>query len=172
MGLRLNIGNSGIGNLKEVSWYSRSTDNILGAKWKTCKVGSWVFRNNLKIVTFIVFLYLQQKLIEEYLMDIFYSRVKPGQGRNIKGYTVNMGMIQFHRGYSGLAEQIWIYQKRRSIYTNKVQSPYHTNALEAGLTSTPSIIIWLMVVLLNLSIILCMMIGVSTLRLILLLDSQ
>jgi 4-aminobutyrate aminotransferase-like enzyme len=36
-------------------------------------------------------------------MDIFYGRVKPGQGREIEGFTGEYGMIQFHRAIENWA---------------------------------------------------------------------
>ena len=55
-------------------------------------------------------------------MDIFYSRVKPGQGRNIKGYTGEYGMIQFHRAIQDWQNKSG-FIKNVEVYTNKVQSP-------------------------------------------------
>jgi hypothetical protein len=69
---------------------------------------------------------LTARFIEEYLMDIFYSRVKPGSGRKIAAFTGEYGMIQFHRaimewqqkkGFIQVVDQVMI-QKATSMYTD------------------------------------------------------
>src|SRR5690606_33980340 len=40
---------------------------------------------------------LTTKLLEEFIMDIQYSRVAPGSGRKLKVLTGEYGMIAFHR---------------------------------------------------------------------------
>lgn len=112
-------------------WYSRSTDTVIGANGRPVRSGPGI-QEQLEDSHVHRYSHLTTKLIEEYLMDIFYSRVKPGKGRNIKGFTGEYGMLQFHR-----AIQNWVnasgFIKNVEVYTNKVQSEYHSNALEAGM---------------------------------------
>jgi hypothetical protein len=111
-------------------WYSRSADTVPGANGRPVRMGPGV-QEQLEDSHIHRYSHLSTKMIEEYLMDIFYGRVKPGKGRRIKGYTGEYGMIQFHR-----AIQAWVdkggFIKNVELYTNKVQSEYNTNALEAG----------------------------------------
>lgn len=111
-------------------WYSRSAETVLGATGRPVRMGPGI-QEQLEDSHVHRYSHLTAKLIEEYLQDIFYSRVKPGKGRQIKGYTGEYGMLQFHR-----AIQDWqaksSFIKNVEVYTNKVQSDVHVNALEAG----------------------------------------
>lgn len=111
-------------------WYSRSSDLVKGANGRPVRSGPGL-QEQLEDSHIHRYTHLTTKLIEEYLMDIFYSRTKPGKGRQIKGYTGEYGMLMFHR-----AIQNWMnksgFIKNVEVYTNKVSSPYHTNALEGG----------------------------------------
>lgn len=113
-------------------WYSRSTDTVLGANGRPVMSGPGV-QEMLEDSHIHNYSHLSARLIEEYLMDIFYSRVKPGKSRKIKGFTGEYGMIQFHR-----AIQDWN-EKRKGfiqvvdqVFMGKTDSPYHENALVAG----------------------------------------
>jgi hypothetical protein len=111
-------------------WYSRSTDTVIGANGRPVRSGPGV-QEQLEDSHIHRYSTLSARLIEEYLMDIFYSCVKPGKGRAVKAYTGEYGMLQFHR-----AVMDWMnksgFIKNVEVFTNKVQSPYHTNALEGG----------------------------------------
>lgn len=113
-------------------WYSRSTDSVLGANGRPIYSGPGV-QEQLEDSHLHYYSNLSARLIEEYLMDIFYSRVKPGKQRRIKGWSGEYGMIQFHR-----AIQDW--QERRKgfiqvvdqLFVSKESSEYHANGLVAG----------------------------------------
>ena len=111
-------------------WYSRSADTVLGANGRPVRMGPGL-QEQLEDSHIHYYSNLTTKLIEEYLMDIFYSRTAPGRGREIVGYTGEFGMLQFHR-----AIQSWVdkggFIKNVEVYTKPVQSAYHVNALEAG----------------------------------------
>lgn len=113
-------------------WYSRSTDTVLGANGRPILSGPGV-QEQLEDSHQHFYSHLTAKLVEEYLMDIFYSRVKPGKQRKIKGFSGEYGMIQFHR-----AIQDWN-EKRKGfiqvvdqLFIDKTSSAYHENALAAG----------------------------------------
>lgn len=116
--------------LERMSWYSRSTDTVIGGNGRPVRSGPGI-QEQLEDSHIHRYTHLTAKLIEEYLMDIFYSRVKPGKGRQIKGFTGEYGMLIFHR-----AIQDWVnksgFVKNVEVYTNKVKSELHTNAQEAG----------------------------------------
>jgi hypothetical protein len=77
-------------------WYSRSTDTVLGANGRPVYSGPGI-QEMLEDAHVYRYSHLSTTLIEEYLMDIFYGRVKPGSGRKIKAFTGEYGMILFHR---------------------------------------------------------------------------
>ncbi len=116
--------------LERGQWYSRSTDSIVGSNGRVVRSGPGI-QEQLESSHIHRYSVLTAKLIEEYLMDIFYSRVKPGKKRQIVGYTGEYGMIQFHR-----AIQDWVnksgFIKNVEVFTDKLKSDYHSNALEAG----------------------------------------
>jgi hypothetical protein len=113
-------------------WYSRSTDSVLGANGRPIYSGPGV-QELLEDSHVHFYSHLSARLIEEYLMDIFYSRVKPGKGRKIKAFTGEYGMIQFHR-----AIQDWQEKKKGfiqvvdQVFISKTSSEYNENALVAG----------------------------------------
>jgi len=111
-------------------WYSRSAETVLGANGRPVRMGPGI-QEQLEDSHIHRYTKLSAKLIEEYLQDIFYSRVKPGKGRQIKGFTGEYGMLEFHRAIQDWQNKSG-FIKNIEIYTNKVQSEVHTNALEAG----------------------------------------
>ena len=111
-------------------WYSRSTETVTGANGRPVRTGPGI-QELLEDSHIERYSYLTAKLIEEYLMDIFYGRVKPGKGRHIKGFTGEYGMLQFHRAIQDWQNKSG-FIKNVEVYTNKVKSDIHTNALEAG----------------------------------------
>lgn len=112
-------------------WYSRSTDTVLGANGRPIYSGPGV-QEQLEDSQQQYYSVLTAKLVEEYLMDIFYSRVKPGKSRKIKGFTGEYGMIQFHRAIQDWATKKGFIQVVDQMFIDKTQSPYHENALVAG----------------------------------------
>ena len=111
-------------------WYSRSADTVIGGNGRPVRMGPGI-QEQLEDSHIHRYSHLTAKLIEEYLQDIFYSRVKPGKGRAIKGYTGEYGMLQFHRAIQDWANKSG-FIKNIEVFTNKVSSEVHNNALEAG----------------------------------------
>ena len=111
-------------------WYSRSTDSVMGANNRPVRSGPGL-QEQLEDSHIHRYSHLSARLIEEYLMDIFYSTTAPGKGRHIKGYTGEYGMIQFHR-----AIQSWVdkggFIKNVETYVRGVKSDFHENAIGAG----------------------------------------
>jgi hypothetical protein len=116
--------------VERLYWYSRSTQTVMGGNGRPVRSGPGV-QEQLEDSHVHRYTHLTTKLIEEYLMDIFYSRIKPGQGRKIKAFSGEYGMLIFHR-----AIQDWVekggFVKNVEVYTNGVKSELHSNALEAG----------------------------------------
>lgn len=112
-------------------WYSRSTDSVLGANGRPIYSGPGV-QEQLEDSHVHNYSHLTARLIEEYLMDIFYSRVKPGASRKIKGFSGEYGMIQFHRAIQEWEKKTGFIRVVDQILIDKAKSPYHDNALVAG----------------------------------------
>lgn len=111
-------------------WYSRSAETVIGANGRPVRMGPGI-QEQLEDSHLHRYSHLTVKLIEEYLMDIFYGRVKPGKGRQIKGFTGEYGMLTFHRAVQDWQQKSG-FIKNIEVYTNRVKSDLHTNALEAG----------------------------------------
>ena len=76
---------------------------------------------------------LSSKLLEEYLMDIYYSRIKPGSRKRIRVYTGEAGMLEFNRAMQELiAAGQWYLAGTNFNPMEKVKSQYHSNAYSVG----------------------------------------
>lgn len=111
-------------------WYSRTTDNVLGSTGRPIYSGPGL-QEQLEDAHTHHYSTFTAKLVEEFLMDIFYSRVTPGAARNIKAFTGEIGMLVFHRAVSDA------FQKNGFItvdshFIEKDSSEYHSNALSFG----------------------------------------
>jgi hypothetical protein len=113
-------------------WYSRSTDTVLGANGRPIHTGPGV-QELLEDSHQHMYSHLTARLIEEFLMDIFYSRVKPGKQRRIKGWSGEYGMIQFHRAIMDInSHRKGFISVVDTNFITKENSPYNRNALGAG----------------------------------------
>lgn len=111
-------------------WYSRSTDTVRGANGRMINSGPGI-QEQLEDSHIHYYSRLTTRLIEEYLMDIFYSRVKPGSGRKIKAFTGEWGMLEFHRAIENISERRGIRQVD-NFSVQKTTSNYAPNALSYG----------------------------------------
>lgn len=116
--------------LERGKWYSRSTETVLD-EGRPIRSGPGI-QEQLEDSHVYHYSTLTARLIEEYLMDIFYGRVKPGTQRQVEGFTGEYGMIQFHR-----AIEDWQRHKGTGFiqlvqFVEKEKSPYNTNAFSAG----------------------------------------
>lgn len=112
-------------------WYSRSTDTVMGANGRPVSSGPGI-QEMLEDSHVYRYSHLTTTLVEEYLMDIFYGRVKPGKERNIKAFTGEYGMILFHRAIQDWAAKKGFIQVVDQYIVDKTTSPYSDNALAAG----------------------------------------
>jgi len=111
-------------------WYSRSTSTVLGANGRPIYSGPGV-QELLEKSHIHRYSHLTARLIEEYLMDVFYNRVSPGSKREMVAFTGEYGMIQFHRAITDeLSKKGFITVDSYFIQDDK--SPYHTNAKSYG----------------------------------------
>lgn len=112
-------------------WYARSTDTVLGANGRPIYTGPGL-QEQLEDSHVYYYSHLTSKLIEEYLMDIFYSRVKPGAGRQIKAFTGEYGMLMFHRAIQNWADKTGFIQIVQDLAVGKTTSEYTKSALWGG----------------------------------------
>lgn len=78
------------------SIYSRSTDQVKGSTGRPIRTGPGI-EEQLEGSHRYSYSNLTARLLEEFTMDIFYSRIKPGSTRKLVALTGEYGMIQFHR---------------------------------------------------------------------------
>lgn len=112
-------------------WYSRSTDTVLGANGRPIYSGPGI-QEQLEDSHQHYYTTLTARLIEDYLMDIFYSRVKPGKARQIKAFTGEYGMIQFHRAVMEWQQKKGFIQVVDQVMIKEVNSTYTEQGLQAG----------------------------------------
>lgn len=111
-------------------WYSRSTDTVIGKNGRPVRSGPGIFEQ-LEDSHIARPNYLTAKILEEYLMDIYYSRTSPSNRKKIRVYTGEYGMLLFHKAMTNLVNNSG-YTKNVENYINKVNSPYHNNAYRTG----------------------------------------
>jgi hypothetical protein len=117
--------------LERSFWYSRSTDTVLGANGRPLYTGPGI-QEQLEESHIHNYSHLSTTLIEEYLMDIFYSRVKPGSKREIKAFTGEYGMLIFHRAIQDWMNKSGFIKIVDKYIIRDQGSEYHKNALSAG----------------------------------------
>jgi len=118
--------------LERLAWYSRSTDVITGSTGFPVIMGPGI-QEQLEDSHIHYYTHLTADLIQEFLMDIFYSRVKPGNGRKVVGYTGEYGMLLFHKAMQELVNTTsWFRSGGNFNPAKQVKSDYHTNAYALG----------------------------------------
>jgi len=116
--------------LERGAWYSRSSEDVFGSTGRPTRSGPGI-QELLEDGHTYKYTHLTAKLIEEFLMDVFYGRVGPGKQRHVKAYTGEYGMLQFHRAIDDWQDKKG-FIKNVEVYTDKVDSKIHKNGLEAG----------------------------------------
>lgn len=118
--------------LERAFWYNRKVKSIKGSTGRSVDTFSGV-QEKLEDSHIHYYTELTAKLIEEFLLDIFYSRVKPGSGRKIKVFTGEFGMLLFSRAMQDLlAKRGWIIANQNFNPVEKASSAYHSNAYSVG----------------------------------------
>jgi hypothetical protein len=112
-------------------WYAKATNTVMGASGRPIYSGAGI-REQLKDAHNYKYSHLTTRLIEEFLMDIFYSRVEPGSGREVVGFSGEYGMLNFHRAVTENFTKSGFIQVVTDTFVNKTSSPYNTNALAYG----------------------------------------
>lgn len=76
---------------------------------------------------------LSGKLIQEFLTDIFFGRVRPDSGmRKVVAYTGEQGMLDFHNAVQNDLSKNGFLQVVDDKFVQNTTSPYNSNALQAG----------------------------------------
>jgi hypothetical protein len=113
-------------------WYSRSTNMVKDANGRPVNSGPGV-QEMLEDSHIFRYSHLTAKLIEDYLMGIFYSRIEPGSKRELKAYTGEYGMVLFSRAMNNLLEKRgWTIANDTFTPVQKASSPYNKNAYSIG----------------------------------------
>ena len=118
--------------LERGNWYSRSTDYVLDSTGRPVRSGPGI-QEQLEDSVQHYYSRLTATLIEEFLMDIFYSRIKPGKGRHIKGFTGEYGLVQFSRAIDDWAsKKKGFIQVVDKVLIDKTSSDLNASSLVAG----------------------------------------
>lgn len=113
-------------------WYSRESNTVAGSTGRPILSGPGVQQlleegpNNYEYTDFTA------DLLEQFLLDIYYSTVSPGSQRNIKVFTGEIGMIEFHKAVMDKASTSGFLQVVDDINIQKQSTPYHSNGLSYG----------------------------------------
>jgi len=118
--------------LERAYWYNRRARSVEGSTGRSVDTFSGI-QEKLEDSHLHYYTELTAKLIEEFLLDIFYSRVKPGSGRKIKVFTGEYGMILFNRAMQDIMDKRgWIIANQNFSPVQNAKSEYHTNAYSIG----------------------------------------
>ncbi len=118
--------------LERAFWYNRKAKSIEGSTGR--KVDSFSgIQEKLEDSHIHYYSDLTARLIEEFLLDIFYSRTKPGSGRKIKAFTGEFGMILFNRAMQDLMDKRgWFIANSNFNPIQKQGSEYTSNGYAIG----------------------------------------
>ena len=118
--------------LERAYWYNRKYKSVEGSTGRMVDSFSGV-QEKLEDSHIHYYSHLSAKLVEEFLLDIFYSRVKPGVGRKIKAFTGEFGMVIFNRAMQDLMDKRgWIISNQNFSPVQGAKSEYHSNAYSIG----------------------------------------
>lgn len=118
--------------LERAYWYNRKYRSLEGSTGRSVDSFSGV-QEKLEDSHLHYYTELTAKLIEEFLLDIFYSRVKPGAGRKIKVFTGEYGMVLFNRAMQDIMDKRgWVIANQNFNPVQNASSEYHSNAYSIG----------------------------------------
>lgn len=118
--------------LERAYWYNRKAKSIEGSTGRSVDSFSGI-QEKLEDSHLHYYSDLTARLIEEFLLDIFYSRTKPGAGRKIKVFTGEYGMILFNRAMQDVMDKRgWVIANQNFNPVQSAKSEYHTNAYSIG----------------------------------------
>jgi len=118
--------------LERSYWYNTKTKSVQGSTGRSVDNFAGI-QQKLKDSHIHYYSELTGTLIEEYLLDIFYSRIKPGSQRKIKVFTGEFGMLLFNRAMQDIMEKRgWIIANSNFSPVEKTKSAYHSNAYSIG----------------------------------------
>lgn len=118
--------------LERAYWYNRKAKSIEGSTGRSVDSFSGI-QEQLEDAHVHYYTDLTAKLIEEFLLDIFYSRIKPGSGRKIKVFTGEYGMLLFNRAMQDVMDKRgWFIANQNFNPIQKTSSEYNSNAYAVG----------------------------------------
>ena len=118
--------------LERAYWYNRNSRSIEGSTGRPVDSFSGI-HEKLEGSHTHYYTDLTARLIEEFLLDIFYSRVKPGSGRKIRCYTGEYGMYLFNKAIHDVVDRRgWVMSANTFSPIEKTKSEYHSNAYSYG----------------------------------------
>lgn len=118
--------------IERAYWYNRKAKSIQTDAGRPVDSFAGIFEQ-LESANNHYYTDLTAELIENFMMDIFYARVKPGKGRSMKVFTGEYGMLIFSRAMQDLMEKRgWRIANNNFNPVQKTSSEYNTNAYSYG----------------------------------------
>lgn len=118
--------------LERAIWYNRKAKSVEAVTGRSVDTFSGI-QEKLEDSHVHYYTELTATLIEEFLMDIFYAKTKPGSGRKIKAFTGEYGMLLFHRAMNDLMQKgAWMIAGDSFNPIQKTKSEYNDNAYAVG----------------------------------------
>lgn len=119
--------------LEIARWYNRKAKSIEGSTGRSVDTFSGIREQIEADGHTHYYTNLTAKLIEDFLMDIFYSRTSPGSQRKIKVFTGEYGMKIFSEAMNDLlSKRSWFIANGNFNPVQKTSSPYNSNAYAYG----------------------------------------
>lgn len=118
--------------LERALWYNRRAKTLQGSTGRSVDSFNGI-QAKLEDSHLHYYTNFSARLVEEFLMDIFYSRVKPGSERKIKAFTGEYGMHLFHRAMQDILDKRgWTIANANFSPVQKTSSEYNSNAYSVG----------------------------------------
>ena len=119
--------------LERARWYNRKAKSIEAVTGRPVDTFSGIQEKIETDGHIHYYTDLTALLIEEFLMDIFYAKTKPGSARKIKAFTGEYGMLLFNRAMNDLMDKRgWIMAGNTFNPIQKTTSEYNSNAYAVG----------------------------------------
>ena len=113
-------------------WKSKYNDTVKNADGRPVYQGSGVLEQLEESVR-EGYNVLSASFFDEYLMDVLYAKISPGQTKVIEGYTGTYGFLEFNRVMNDLMDKRgWIMTGQNFSPVKATSSKYHTNAYSIG----------------------------------------
>ncbi len=113
-------------------WYQRKNDSIKGSTNRPIRTGAGLDQIIMEDGHTATYEHLTTKLLEEFTMDLDYTRLKPGKARDKVIMTGEYGMLNAHRAIDDKFAASGYTKIVDTFSVSRDSSPYHENAWGFG----------------------------------------